>query len=773
MRYLFVFSFSLVTFLHSQSVDLSQRLLDRNRLNVLTQNPIVKSYLFDAQVASRVSKWLRHDKIRNYVVECQTYLKRYYQTPRMLGALCYLLRQDDLSKRELIFPLIERYSLEFELALKEISEDPRYTLAEQTKAKGLYKLYASSSANIEAAKSCFAPLLSYVYPTDNPFGFVSKFPETTRCLNSKFSHLLGSISKEFPNHPGHLISETGWVAGNNIDFLAKNDVSESVRVKIQKTINLVSDLYPLDGRGSLASFLSLSSDEVFTQEEGFDSVDTHYAWSQESGIFHETVKAMNSAKESIFIDIFFLGGTTGVALAKHLVHLLQTRPQLKALVLRDQINHFGHLKSMMPVFNFLLAYSFKNPSRLVILPSDITSHRSGLPGFVAPLVTDDLLKDTGIQDHLMLYGAAKSDHSKVFVIDGKSQKAPHALVGSKNLTDASGPFCYDEVISVYGPTAAVVLDDYYLDMKYALEKVDYSQKPYSLPADYPPYVEHLAKNGWSKDLYRRGQNKAAMIANILQPFDLLNRDSSMKATKTKIEVDAPGTAVVRTGMTNVDSTRSNLIDQVIQAIKFAQHRILIKDQFMFDRNIVLALIDAKKRADIEGRELEIQILLEPLAVAKPIGMPNLLFLDFLKDAGIEVKWMQTYAFKPHVSGEDLRMTPEQLHSLHEVSQELHQKTMSVDGRFVIAGSANKDQTTMYGAFREEQLDVYDAQAVKVHDAVFYEYWNNPQLTHAFTDFDFEVPESLVGPDGKVFSPKEFVVIIRNLMSIFYDFTVRN
>jgi len=769
MKKLLSLSLFLSVFSHAENIDISKELLDRNRLNILTQDPLVKNYLFNDEVGARLSQWLVRSEIREYVVDCQNNLRAFFRTPRILGAVCYFLRQDEVEKRKSVFPLIERYSLEFELALKEISVDPRYSAADKSKALGLYNKYTGASS--EALRACFASLMAYSYPADLTYPF-SPFQETRRCLVSKFSHLTKNISQEFPHHPGHLISETSWVGGNKIDYLAKNEISEEIRLKIEKTLNLVPSLYPLEGKGSLSAFLNSNPDEVFTTEEGFDPVESHYAWSQKEGIFYETLQALNRAEDTIFVDIFFLGGSTGVSLAKHLVKLLEEKPKLKALILRDQINHFGHIKSMMPVFNFLLAYSLKNPSKLVILPADITAHKSGLPGFIAPLITDDLLTKTGIQDHLKLYGGAKSDHSKVFVVDGKVPTSAQALVGSKNLTDASGPFCYDEVISVYGPAAAVVLDDFYLDMKYALEKVDYTARPYNL-SGYPSYVEHLAKEGWSKGLYRSGQSKAEMIANILRPFDLLDRKADMQAQRSEVQVASRGTATVRNGMTNVDSTRRNLVDQVIQAIKFAQNKIIIKDQFMFERNIVLALIEAKKRAEQEGRVLEIKILLEPLAVAKPIGMPNLLYLDRLKEAKIEVKWMQTYPFKPFVNGQHLQMSPEQIHALHDISQELHQKTISVDGKFVIAGSANKDQTTMYGAFREAQLDVYDAQAVKVHDDVFYEYWNNPELSHPFEKFDFEVPEGLKGPDGKVLTPAEFVVTIRNILSILYDWTVVN
>lgn len=749
----------------SAPIDISELLLERNELNRLSQDQTVKNYLFNHDVSRRLNKQLVANEIREYVIECQLNLKPFIKSEKVLGPVCYLLRNDNKNLRTQIFPLIKRYIQEAKLALYEISTDPRYDLATQNRAYALYRSYkAANNTDLEA---CFKPAINYTYPADFSLS-TFHLQETRRCLAGKFSHLTKVISKEFANHPGHLIAETGWTNGNKITYLAKNDLSENIFQEIKKRIHLVPQLYPLNGRGSVKAFYESDHKDVFTEAEGFPSAKNHFVWNQKSGIFKEIIEALNNAQETIFVDIFFLGGTMGASLAKHIIELIEQKPQLKVLILRDQINHFGHEKNMLPIFNFLLAYSFKNPARLVILPADIKNHLSGLPGFLSPILSDDLLNNTGLQKHLDLYGRAMSDHSKVFVIDGKTSN-PIAFVGSKNLTDESGAFCYDEVAKVEGPAAAVTQDDYYLDIKYALRAVDYSEAPYNFP-QIGSYVDLLARSGWSADLYQNNQDEEEKIANIILPFDLLDRDKNYNVKTNKVSVEHKGPALVRTGMTNVDSTRSNLIDQVVQLIKSAQSKILIKDQFLFDRNVVLALIEAKKKAQAEGRNLEIKAILEPLAVAKPQGMPNLLYLDRLKEAGIEVKWMLTYSYKPMTNGQAERMTEAELHSLHEISQEMHMKTISADGKFVIVGSANKDQTTMYGAFREQQLEIYDTSATAEHDKVFYEYWNNPELTQNFDKFNFNVPPNFKTVDGKVLSPQQFIVTLRNILSIFYDWT---
>ena len=720
--------------------DLTDRLKDRNELFLSTQS--IRPYLFDSTVQERLHTWLTHEKNASYVVECQFKLRPFIRSEKILGALCYFLRQDNLEKRADFFGFVKRYLLEIKLALKEIASDPRYSEGAQNKAKDY--LSGFKPGDEITVKSCFAPAMTVKYPSDGSFPF-SPFQGVAECLRSSPFKRLGepaqpyfavNLAKEFPNHPGHTVSETGWIGGNRVEYLTTNDTSEELGHTLQNKFPLMEKLYPLTGRGSFESFRKLDPREVFTSAEGFYNFETDDPiWNQRAGIFREIRKSIDAAKESLFIDIFFLGGTMGASLAKHIVGELQRKPGLKVLILRDNHNHYGHEAEMRPIFNFLQAYSYNNPDRLVITGAHIQSHRSGLPHFMERFVTDKFLETSGIQEHLQLYGRAVSDHSKVIVVDGKSD-APVAFVGSKNWTDSSGGICYDEVVKVTGPGAAIVLDDYYYDMAFALKK--------ELPLSF---LTHLASRGWSATQYRPNQSPDEMVANILQPFDLLRRDAKGLATlATPVSVPEAGRVKLRTGMNNVDSTRTNVVDEVLQLILFAKKNIFIKDQFLFDRNVILALLKAKKARP----GLDIRVILEPLEVAPIKGLPNLLYLDILTEAGIQVKWK---------------------HVIHaeKIAQEYHMKTISADGQNVIAGSANKDQTTMYGSFREEQVDVFDPEAANVHDASFIRQWESVgETSETFTHFDFTPPNGLKGFDGKALTAEQLIKLLRNVVAVLFD-----
>lgn len=735
------------------TVDISENLNLRNELDLATQE--VKAYVFDPEVKRRIETWLTHPQMAEYVVDCQFKLRPFFHSSNIIGPLCYLLRQP-APRNQLAVKIATRYSLEVATALFELQNDPRYTQQEQAKARKALQSFRSPQGKIKNFEAeftkCFQPAFKAKYDPSgamafSPFQFVancfrSDFPMLDAKLNSgaivKMPAFSINLTLEFPNHPGHAVSATGWVSGNKALYHTENDTSEELEKILDRDFDLVMKHYPLNGRGSLQSLLKEAPSQVFTEAEGFLPVNKHPVWSQKTGIFAALLNGINKAQESIFIDIFFLGGTMGASLSKHIVARLEANPNLKVFIIRDNINHFGHHVEMMPIFNFLMAYSQNNPSRLVITEAYIEGRRSGLPKFLQGLVTDDFLKKSGIQDHLALYGRAQSDHSKVIVIDGLGPN-PTAYVGSKNLVDSSGGICYDEVIEVTGPAAALVLDDFYLDMREALLQ--------KMSKIFPGYIERLAQYGWSKNLYKANQSKEEMVSNILKPFDLLQRNAKGVATRTTgIAVKSSGTALVRTGLNNVDSTRTNAVDQVIQAILQAKQKIFIKDQFLFDRNVVSALIRAKQN----NPSLDVRIILEPLKVTDPHGLPNLLYLDELAAAGIEIKW---------------KITSDN----HKIAQEYHMKTLSTDGRFVISGSANKDHNTMYGAFREEQLDVYDVTATKVHDDDFEAKWNDPKETSGvFTGYNFTVPLGLKGLDGRPLTAEEFIKLLRGIMGLLYD-----
>jgi phosphatidylserine/phosphatidylglycerophosphate/cardiolipin synthase-like enzyme len=708
--------------------------------DIFLKSEKVLPFFNDFGVRSRLSRWVSSPAVNSYFVDCQFNLRAFFRASIIISPVCYYLRNDDQQVRRKVFDFTDLYVTEVKAALMEISGDPSFTVVQQKKAASYFAMFPANTN--ELIERCMEPALKNKYKPVPEYDY-SPFAKVGRCFHSSFPKVSGSpifainLTAEFPGHPGRVVTPSGWVGGNKIDYLTINKYDSSEQHRLEGLWSLVSSNYPITGAGSFQAMMSSNLKEVFSEREGFFTVDTDPIWNTkgEGFIFPEYIEALRAAKSTVFIDVFFLGGTMGVSFAKELVATAERG--VKVVFLRDNYNHFGHQSEMLPVFNYLSAYSHKNPSKMLTLPSYIKGHSSGLPNIVSKHFKIDFLTKLGIDKHLDLYAGAKSDHSKVIVVDGDTE-SPIAFVGSKNLTDASGAIVYDEVIKIQGPAAAVVLDDYYYDMKHALTK---ELKLSSL--------KHYAEKGWGKDGYSPDQSVDQMAAAIISPFDLLNRDSNGRSTKrTPISVQEFGSAIVRSGYNNVNSSRTNCVTQVIQMIVSAKKNIYIKDQYLFDRSVVNALLLAKAKKP----SLDIKILLEPMARANPRGMPNLLYLGYLRDAGIPVKW------KTLIDGHG------------NIHQEYHMKSISADGIQLISGSANKDQTTMYGSFREQQLHVYDKQATKIHDQVLLEHWNDPSKSSIFSGYDFEVPNNLIGSDGKPMTPKQFVGALRGFVSLLFDAT---
>ncbi|MBI3534633.1 MAG: hypothetical protein HY072_04000, partial [Deltaproteobacteria bacterium] len=536
---------------------LKDKLILRNKIDQIIHAQ--RAFLFEPKTLSRLNLWLNQPVNRSFVTICNETLKALFPSEKLLGPICYFLRQDDLEKRKTALDFINLQLLQYVAILSDISEDPYYLKTTGfTKRKKSIILEKYSSLADKASKylikfksndfqdlaTCFEPFLNEKWNDNNIVQrfsgiFRSGKPPVRDCINEKFGnrkiteikdkesvdddstveaeiisipkyHFTINFPAHFEGHPGHIVSPSGWSAGNKVEYLNKNNTSLELQEELDKRnpANLMKIHYPLDGAGSMNAFYGKikSGQDVFNESGFYPSVYENPVWSQskktlspdEPNIEHETfreiIRIIDNAKESIFMDVFFLGGTMGASLAKHIVGRLEkerlsnSSQKLKVFILKDTSNHYGHLEEMRPVFNYLLAYSLFNPKALVVAGSYIIEHGSALPSFIADFVSEDFFEKSGltnilnipslnsyvtnatdVNDSLPLDKRGVSDHSKTIVVDGLSEN-PIATVGSKNLTDASGAICYDEVIKVSGPAAAAVLDDYYQDMKMALTK---------------------------------------------------------------------------------------------------------------------------------------------------------------------------------------------------------------------------------------------------------------------------------------------------------------
>ena len=275
-----VILFSLFTVLICSSVDaandpdLKEILDERNELLLAIKKAY--PYMFDKKVVARINDWLGHEKVRSYVVDCQFWMRPLFNSPKVLAPLCYLLRQDDKEKRLKYFDVIKPYILQTKLALRELSTDPRYSKKDNKKAKDILDKFEKDL--LTKVKSCFKKAEDWDYEKSGkftPFKYVDEcfdeHVEKVRTDKGKLSYFSVNLADEFPNHPGHVVSATGWVPDNRVEYLHWNDDSLGLVSFLQERNDLVSKLYPMNTRGSLKSFLETDLSKVFTETQGFFS----------------------------------------------------------------------------------------------------------------------------------------------------------------------------------------------------------------------------------------------------------------------------------------------------------------------------------------------------------------------------------------------------------------------------------------------------------------------------------------------------------------------
>ena len=378
MKILIIYLLVLTTYSYGEdektTVDLSWRLKARNLLTIAKQHS--RPYFRDRDVQYRLNKWLAAPVNRLYVAQCQQHLGNYFHSRNVLGALCWAKRQRlDFEVKW----LLTHYYLDLALSLLEISQDPRYHEKFQTIATTFLSYFSDYDHQLAKLTTCFQrqQLIDIGDCLRQDFTLVHRPKEhiylrlvndNSYYHNDLIPYFSINTAQTFPFHAGHAMSETGWITGNRTRYLTTTRTDNVLGEQLNNTSNLVADNYPFaEGeRGSLAKmYRALRSkgfiDGAFT-EGGFkrivsdDPQQRDPVWNQDRGVYHQVRRLIDSANETIFIDMFALGGVIGVSLAKHLLSRLQENKNLKVFILRDTVNHFGGIAEQMPVYNFLLAY---------------------------------------------------------------------------------------------------------------------------------------------------------------------------------------------------------------------------------------------------------------------------------------------------------------------------------------------------------------------------------------------------------------------------------
>ncbi len=581
--------------------------------------------------------------------------------------------------------------------------------------------------------------------------------------------------------PNQVLSLTGFTPGNKVEQITQNNYEAEFIHYMAPMTSTVQKLY---GNMKVSDFKArmvtraAALTSSFTVEEGFPlKPSDHLNWiltkkDGQKNIYGSIFKSIENAQQTVFIDVFFLGGSVGASLAKHLIEQVQKKPNLWVYIINDRFNPLAYELEMAPVYNYLRAYSEKFPEdRLMIMTPRIDLKRTAFPPIAEAIINDQSLKyilsDRSQEDlklQLGFYPKGKSDHSKVMVIDGKNKIGGTAYVGSKNFTDSSGAVAYDEVTKIEGPAVPIILDSYYYDLLEALKEASRLA---------PEYVSDLLK-----------KNAKASIAQLLAPIDILNR----YADRSTVDFKWPmlGHATISIGENNVYGTIRTALPQDIALINTAEKQIIISDQYLYDPLFLRALIEKIQK----NQNLKVYIMLaameDQLDSAKKFAhIPNISYIDTLKATGqVKAKWKKI----PEV----------ELVALKEVSQkygvklahDYHLKSISVDGvtadqaglcrqRFqstkelintmikipaLVSGSANKDVLTMTGGFREFQVVVYDREATIAHDCLFWERFNDADQSKEIRNETMNLPTELIkaGIDEKMFNQ-----IIRNAINISY------
>lgn len=491
------------------------------------------------------------------------------------------------------------------------------------------------------------------------------------------------LKEVFADIDNYSLDPYGLSSGNQVELISLNQTD-------QERIHWVNQRSIFNG-GSLDfshSYMKIDQHPVFKDP-----------------IFKKMKEMVESSKETILIDIFLFGGTMGGSFSKFLIDQALTKKEgFKLLILHDYATNYNMKDEMMPVFEYIKKRIENDPKvkkRVILLQANIQRHPPGIPFNLTSLIpkTEELFS---IIEKKNTYYESKIDHSKLLLIDGNTS-SPEAYFGSKNWTDHSGSYYYDNALWVKGPAAALIQDSYLEDIKAALTE---------------------------------DKNEQAWFFYKEQGFD--NKDYLSRKTEIlehfKIKRDlypAMGQATLRIAEANVDGKIKNVRNSFIDQIKKAKKHIYMEQLFLYDSYIVDALILKKKNTP----SIAIKILIDNNENFGFNGFPNTIYLQKMKDAGIEIRSRKTIGVKAFFRDGSER-------TYH---QENHRKISSFDGKVLIVGSSNLNPDTLQGSFRELGAVLYNKDETKKFERDFQKAWANRAETQKMNieEFRFKLGDNFL------------------------------
>lgn len=517
-----------------------------------------------------------------------------------------------------------------------------------------------------------------------------------RSLSLNSRELVEDLKKRFPEIDDYSLSAGGFVPGNTVELISHNEVSP-------ERIQWFNDRVIFAG-GSLDFSQPYMKMPLGPNDDGHPSF--------KDPMFAKIRDMILSAKESIFIDIFLFGGTMGGALSKFLldqsVEKKKRNPNFKVLLLHDYATNYNMKDEMMPVFKYIkdrIATDAGLKGAVFLLQANIQRHPPGIPFGITNLIpkTEETFKALEKRN---TYYESKIDHSKVIVIDAESD-FPQAYFGSKNWSDHSGGYYYDNALYVKGPAAALVQAAYYDDIDAALT-LDPNERKWF----------YYKEEGYANESY------------------LKNRDQILRWFKLKrTAFPVAGNQVVRLAEANVDGKIKDVRNILVDMISKAESHIYMEQLFIYDKYINDALM--KRKAQIPS--LRIRILADHNGNFGLGGLPNTLFLDQLIRHGVEVRARRTLGIEARFPNGKTQ----------EYHQENHRKITSVDGKTMLVGSSNLNPDTLQGSFREFGAQIFDTQVIGRFEAEFSTAWGDSSQVGPFYEGEHLQLKVL----GKVLSPE--------------------
>ena len=408
---------------------------------------------------------------------------------------------------------------------------------------------------------------------------------------------------------------------------------------------------------------------------------------KEDPIYMKIREMIDRAEHSIFIDIFLFGGTLGATLTEYLldetIKKVQKNPNFKVLVLHDYATNYNMVEEMLPIFQYIQKRIKEEPiigKSVSLLQANIQRHPPGVPFNITKLIPKDSNSFKYFEGG-NTYFESKIDHSKVIVVDGNHDDA-EAYFGSKNWTDHSGGYYYDDAVYVTGPAAALVQASYYRDLEAAL-----TSDPKELPFFY------------YKELGLDNKAYLPKKKEILDNFRI-----------TKKNYKHLGDSTIRIAEADVDGTIKNVRNMLIDMIAKAKSHIYMEQLFLYDPYIVNALI---KKRSLEPN-VDIKLVIDHNGNFGMNGLPNTIYVKKMVDADIAVRARKTYGITAHFPDGTEK----------EYHQENHRKITSIDGKVVLGGSSNINPDTLQGSFREFGAQVFDRAEVSSFEQRFLRDWKD-------------------------------------------------